>query len=177
VWSGLLPVLDGLINNTIRTVTFIGAAGSGKTVGAVGLFRKLLDVAGSASGLFDKTDATRLITRTAEAKFIAARDLLPHPETGARPKIHDALRASVLLLDDLGGEVCWNASHRAKTAALIKDIRDFGDRTIIVTSSFHDSKVIANLYGDGAAVRLFGWQVDAGVVVVDCDERKVYRAQ
>ena len=130
-------------------VVFTGAAGCGKTSLAVAMLRELYE---SAS----KPDAKPALVRRAEgAMFASAYDLSKararHPlGQGEAPLIDSAIRATTLVIDDLGSERDGFAS--AVTEVLYE--RHAECRTTWVTTWLDEAKA-RERYGDGISRRLF----------------------
>ena len=130
-------------------VVFTGAAGCGKTSLAVAMLRELYE---SAS----KPDAKPALIRRAEgAMFASAYDLSKararHPlGQGEAPLIDAAMRATTLVIDDLGSERDGFAS--AVTEVLYE--RHAECRTTWVTTWLDEAKA-RERYGDGISRRLF----------------------
>jgi hypothetical protein len=130
-------------------IVFAGAAGSGKTSLAVALLRELYESA-------VKPDAKPALVRRAEgAMFASAYDLSKararHPlGHGEAPLIDAALRATTLVIDDLGSE--RDGYQSAVTEVLYE--RHAECRTTWVTT-WLDAAKARERYGDGIARRIF----------------------
>jgi Mrp family chromosome partitioning ATPase len=131
-----------------RRVVFFGDAGVGKTSLAVALLRALAEST-IATTSFDRDEDVRAIVRRfhfASAHRLGTAGVAVH---GDPDSIRTAMRARVLLLDDLGSE-------RSIPSNPIPDIiaeRHSEDRTTWITTGL-SAKEIVNRYGGGVARRV-----------------------
>lgn len=132
---------------TAPSVVILGSAGTGKTSLACALLR-----------LTAETSATR--GRFVSA-FALAKARQEHPlGNGEAPVIDRALKAKLLLLDELGAEF----AHNTAVQEVIHE-RHADELPTIYTSGF-DSDELAKRYGDGIARRIF-----EGATVIRLGER------
>lgn len=130
--NGTTPQLAGALVLRAAGAVFAGPAGSGKTSLAVACLHA------RGTGLF--VPALRLGTARQQSRLGG----------GEAPAVDDAVRAPLLLLDDVGQE--------AKTATnAVKDVvfaRHDADRPTWITTGL-SAKQLAEVYGDGFVRRIF----------------------
>lgn len=142
-----------------RSVMIYGpASGDGKTTAAILV---LLYAVAMAVGPEAGADA---IARAAKARFVAERDLLPPPESGATSKLPDALGASVLILDDMGkaGTSPYRIGH---TRYVLESRFDRGQQVIATT--FLTVEEWGRLYDGGNERRYYRHNPERGCLVLD----------
>ncbi len=118
-------------------VTLLGPAGAGKTSIACAILRVYL------------ADRTIDLNQRKRARFANARVM---PSLRDRPELAEIERASVLVLDDVGGEEN-TATGRGMLARIISVRYEWARPTIITTA--HDQNAVRSFYGDGIARRMF----------------------
>lgn len=126
-----------------------GPAGAGKTSLAVAMMREVLGFSAVS------------VERRKTARFVAARMVLASRAgelDGRGHEYTDAIRASFVVLDDLGAEAD-TPSSRAAVCDLLAERHAWERPTVITT--YLDQAAIALRYGDGIARRMF----ERGLVV------------
>lgn len=121
-------------------VTLVGRSGAGKTSAAVAIARRLAE-AGAV--------------RPGGVRFLAARDLVASKRSSGfdDPRELDlALRADLLILDDVGSGVSGTAPELATVVRVIMDRHDRVAPTLV--TSGHTNVQLAEIYGAGVARRL-----------------------
>lgn len=131
-------VLPALRTRTVTMVVIHGPAGSGKTALACAMMRRLIDN-GSDVGIRSRFQCSL------ELSYAAAESRL-----GATPYEVDAcLRASLLVLDDLGQE---DPNNRGPVRRVLHG--RFGREKSTIVTTYMDPEMLAEAYGEGASRRL-----------------------
>lgn len=124
-------------------LVFVGPSGSGKTSLAIAMFRAALD----AEPARDYRRSGHLYVSA--YKLAKARACHPLGE-GEAPLVAQALRAPVLLLDEVGGE---DPRHASAVAEVIYERHAEGMPTWVTTGT--DPEKLAARYGGGIGRRMF----------------------
>lgn len=137
------------VSTAARSVVLLGAPGSGKTSLAAAMLRAVIDEAR------DRSAAARTHDRGRFARFVSAHDLAKaRPEhglgRGEAGIVQAAMRASVLVIDDLGSEQDGHAS----AVVDVVQVRHNEERPTWVTT-WLTQEAAGYRYGSGVERRLF----------------------
>lgn len=126
-----------------RCLTITGPSGTGKTTLAVWIVRHLFKMGADPF--------SPVAERAARARFIPCRDLVAPPDSDYGGMIHEAMRAPLIVLDDVGLPTC----DRGATMRALEHRYDRRMTTIVTTGLTREQ--FADSLGDGVARRY--WDV------------------
>lgn len=150
---------DGATNN----LTLLGTTGVGKTTAAVAICRRILDIATTKDIPSDKFTMARGI-RWAKARHIATSSRKWRLGDGDAPELAEALKAPLLVLDELGKEARPRDAEEDAIASMLDDRYERKGFVTIVTSNLTLGE-LGDRYGHatrrrftthGALVEVFG---------------------
>lgn len=140
---GAQAIAQASQNLAAARVVFVGPSGAGKTSLAIAMFRAAIEA--------EQPSAYRRCTHLYVSAFKLAKARACHPlGEGEAPLVAQALRSSVLLLDEVGGE---DPRHASAVAEVIYERHAEGMPTWVTTGT--DPEKLAARYGGGIGRRMF----------------------